>query len=149
MNTKMATPGHIFKLQKIKDKEKCWKMPEEKRSKDIGITSDLSLEIKQARMWSEMFKVLKEKTCQATILHQGQLFSEVKEKQISSKKNWRNCQEKIAICCYLQKPNFNINIWINLKGMKKIYQVNSNQRKWSSFINFRQNSLQSKENCKR
>lgn len=69
INTRTTAGKHVpFKLQKTKGKEKILKRSQRKETPYIlrnrlRITSDFWSEIMQARRnWSEIFKVLKEKT---------------------------------------------------------------------------------------
>ena len=88
INYNKTTLRHIiFKLQKIKDKEKTWKKSEVKKNKNnknpqhltyrgakIRITSNYSSETMQTRReWNETFKVLRGKKHQPRILYPAKL----------------------------------------------------------------------------
>ena len=79
INPRRNTPGHVLiKLTKIKYKEKILKASREKqqityKGIPIRLTADLSAETLQARrLWQDILKVMKGKTCnQDYSTHQG------------------------------------------------------------------------------
>lgn len=112
INTKKSTPKHItVKLQETKDKKKCWKKPKVNnnnnrntcRGTSVTITLDLSSETMQAgREWSEIFKMLKEKTHQPRILYPAKL-SFKSEGEIKSFLDREKLKEFVASRSTLQK----------------------------------------------
>ena len=71
MDAKRPTPRHlIIKMPKIKDKERILKAAREKQTVTyIRLSADFSKETLQARRdWQEVFKVMKSKDLQPTLL---------------------------------------------------------------------------------
>ena len=76
LNPNRPTPRHIIKkVVKVKDKERILKAAKEKQSVNykgtpISLSPDFSTETLQARReWQDIFKVLKGKNLQPTILY--------------------------------------------------------------------------------
>ena len=80
MHAKRPTPRHIIiKMLKVKDKERILKAAREKklvtyRGVLIKLTADFLKETLQARRdWQEIFKVMKSRDLQPTLLHPAKL----------------------------------------------------------------------------
>ena len=80
MHTKRTTPRHIIiKMPKVKDKERILKATTEKqivtyKGVPKGLSADFSKETLQARRdWQEVFKVMKSKDLQPSLLYPPKL----------------------------------------------------------------------------
>ena len=80
MDPKRTTPRHItIKLPKVKDKERILKAARQKqrvtyKGVPIKLSADFSKETLQARRdWEEVFKVMKSKDLQPTLLYPAKL----------------------------------------------------------------------------
>ena len=90
------TPRHILiKLTKTKYKERILKAAREKqqvtfKGNPIHLTGDLSAETLQARrQWKDIFKAVKEKNIQTTVVTQGERADKTKEVlEMQEQKNW-------------------------------------------------------------
>ena len=87
INPRRNTPRYILiKLTKIKHKERILKAAKEKqqvtyKGNPIHLTTDLSAETLQGRReWQDIFKVLKEKNLQPSLLPQQRFHSKLMEK---------------------------------------------------------------------
>ena len=90
MDAKRPTPRHIIiKMSKVKDKERILKAAREKklvtyRGVPMRLSADFSKETLQARRdWQEIFKIMKTRDLQPTLLHPANLSFRI-EGQIKS-----------------------------------------------------------------
>ena len=92
INPRRNTPRHILiKLTKTKHKERIFKQQgRSNKGNPICLTADLSAETLQARrQWKDIFKAVKEKNIQTTVVTQGERADKTKEVlEMQEQKNW-------------------------------------------------------------